>query len=507
MCELCHRRGASCFCLNCHIIDPNTGVITDSHRFNPNSGVAEDWRCPQCGLCTRHCTAVACECGTKQHGLCEVCNKCRGCCVCYFCTGSTPRHLVEGGRDNACLDCGRCDEHCSCPRCSTCNNKGRGRCQLCGKCKICCTAEDSECWAFGRFEYIPFEKRELKFGLATRKELRRLPNSRYISLEIEVNNIMDPKKPRRLQEALKKWSDSVVSDGSIGSGFEINMSPTGGDLFLDHLKELTDGLTNIKARPNDQCGVHCHVDASDFSVWDLNKVVQLYAKVERALFDICHPRRLGNTYCKPCSREYLSGGVLTNPAEFKSKLVGRLYNSGRPSTFNAKNYLTVNYGIRPENITKDHAQLIKKGAQGFVENLKRKKKHKYEDVRYLAMNLHSYFLRGKEVMIGRNKTFVGGTIEFRHHQQAVDYEELAGWGQVCQELVSAAARMTQSQIIALPRNSRRNLIALMPQRLHPYIIDRWHKHDELLVGNAEWRMKWESQWGTKITTIPERKAA
>jgi hypothetical protein len=209
----------------------------------------------------------------------------------------------------------------------------------------------------------------------------------------------------------------------------------------------------------------------------------LYAKTERALFALCHPTRLNAHYSQVCGKYYVDEGVAAKPAEFRQRLVSSLYYGKQEMKPNLQRYLN-NYVLRPDhNDPAKQAVYMKAAARQFAEELKKKKAHKYENIRYKALNMHSYFLRK--------------TIEFRHHEQSVDYTDITGWSLVCQELVSCAYRMTQRQIEALPRNSRRTLWALMPERLHDYIRGAWERNDNIRKGNPTFLTNDTEQWGAQ----------
>lgn len=505
LCTICNRRLSRCYCLNCHTIDQETGLITETHPFNPRSGRPEDVYCRQCARCSGHCSATSCpECSHKAHNMCEVCGKCGNCCRCIFCAHNGGRHVLEN-EGQRCSSCSRCNDHCSCPKCKKCGDRTRRLCRWCKSCNECCmVSSESECRAMDRSQPVARRKPDtLRMHRPSRKELRRLPNPRLIGVEPEINGISSEGlgKARHLHEALNRWGDSVVTDGSIGdqpTAFEINMTPSGGDLFLDHAKDIADGLKKMNAQPDKRCGMHVHIDASDLEVYDLRRVIELYAKVERALYGLCHPERISNHYSTPCAKFYLEKASSFKPREFRATLTARLYNEDKPITYDkgatitlekVQNFCRSNWGTDYSWAGEARQRELEERARGYmrdnagstIDKVKGLKETKYHSLRYKALNLHSYFLRK--------------TIEFRHHEGTADYEQMVGWAQVCQELVSASLRLSKAQIEALPRNSRKALIALMPERLQSYITETWKKHDELLQKNSSWRAASEGEWG------------
>ncbi len=263
------------------------------------------------------------------------------------------------------------------------------------------------------------------------------------------------------------------------------------------MRDLADGLGLYLdgSAPDAACGMHVHIDASDLSVYDLSRLIRLYYKVEKALFDLVNPDRLTNTYARPCGKFY-SDKLAAHPRDFRTGLISAMYFNGRSLKPNLQEFSLHNYGVSLEKLSVQKRKALEGEAVAQVRNaLNDNKTRKYRDIRYKALNLHSYFLRK--------------TIEFRHHHGTVDYEEIVGWGQVCQELVSFSQRMSSTMgssstvnqyIEALPVNSRKSLLAVMPARLHEYIIKAWKRHDGLIQDKNYHRARLTEFFGVR----PER---
>jgi hypothetical protein len=328
---------------------------------------------------------------------------------------------------------------------------------------------------------IPHRQRDLQKHIPNRRQLTRLPNPRLIGAEPEINNIKQLGKSRALQEAIDKWGDLVVEDGSIGvqpTAFEINTQPSGGDLFLDHMKDLCDGLAKMDAQPSQKCGIHIHIDCSDYTMYDLRRLIEIYVKTERALFDLCHPYRLNYQYSKVCGKFLMKKGLPINPREFRQALNETLYEEPTKLLTN-ENYLAAYHGVRKGSTNyRNHIHLYRQSSAATLANAKKAKGNPH---RYNAFNVHSFFIRK--------------TIEFRHHEGTSNYEDIVGWAQVLQELVSDALRMTNAQVQALPRNSKKALLALMPERLHTYIYKAWAENKRLRDVSPEFQQAYAHWWG------------
>jgi hypothetical protein len=472
LCAHCYRRGQRCLCNTCYQVDQTTGVISGYHSY---SGAA----CSDCETCRDHCRATLCPvdgCLYREHKLCRFCLRCPTCCRCVICMCKSS-HLIEA-EEQACAVCRRCESHCVCPTCSACSNKGIWFCDWCKHCPVCCTAEDSECGAYGLSEPVIHRKLAMVKFIPTAEQMQINPNPRLIGVEIETNKLRSATgvaKAKKLRSALDVWKDDVVDDGSIGSGpgvFELVAKPSGGDLFLDHMKEVTEGLSTMTCYADSSCGLHVHIDASDITEADLLRVALLYAKVERALFSLCDTARRTGSYSRPCGATY---AMLANEGvkAFRRKLTDHLYFSGKGFT-SAKKLVNQyvcslkSYGVKMG--AEEFEALPAESRMSYILYAVRKhraiasssKSSKYHSSRYRALNLHSYYLRR--------------TVEFRHHEGTTDYEVITNWAMICQELITCALRMTPEQIDALPRNSGKALLGIMPERLHPFIKSTWAKY-------------------------------
>jgi hypothetical protein len=287
--------------------------------------------------------------------------------------------------------------------------------------------------------------------------------------------------------AIDKWKDAVVSDGSIPGGFEINTNPTNGDLFLDHMAEICDGFVKINAHCSNACGLHVHVNVKGsplyskdgsplldkdgnqkfdprdaFNHYDLRRLIEIYYKTEKAIFELCHPRRVSGRYSIPCGPYYMTKDM--NPKDFRKSMITKMYREGQPlpvatpaSTLASTRALTM--------------QKVKRAMKEAGTQLKAKKGHKYESVRYKALNLHSFFLRG--------------TIEFRHKEGTADYNEITNWALICATVVDQASKMSHAEISELPNKSREALVAILPAPLRAYALRKWEQNENTIPRYGE----------------------
>ncbi len=329
---------------------------------------------------------------------CLNCNVCTGCCRCFTCTSCT---LRKKGKCNNCQTCKGC---CKCVWCSNCGEE----CGVswCGNCRSC---NDRCCKCVGiRFVHMP-----LQFHSPNRMQHKDNSTSRFISVEIEVAGVYDryDDKAEAFIKTAKNWSASVVKDGSLpAEGFEINTSPAGGDLFVRQVNEICGKLHNAGAYVTDKCGLHVHVDARDFKYYDIQRLIKIYAAIEMALFAMSPVHRLNSRYCYPCGKHFvnnLSKGTL----DYKK--------------------------VRKE---------ITKGVYG-TEDTKGIKTRKYNDSRYNALNIHSWFFRG--------------TVECRMFEGTITANDIIDWGILWAKIMDYSLSANDKDVEELSNNTYKALISVV----------------------------------------------
>lgn len=222
---------------------------------------------------------------------------------------------------------------------------------------------------------------------------------RYISAEIEVaatdNSIDD-----NVSTILRDWGGAIVRDGSLpDTGFEINTAPANGDLYVKQIKEICDALSAKKARVTSACGLHVHIDARDFTFYDIRKLARLYQKLEPAIYGIVAKSRSSSSYSKKCGDHYMRAIEQNRlPKDNKDNIVNNIYGT--------------------KNV-----------------NLQHMKRDKYNHSRYYGLNLHSWIYRG--------------TIEARMHHGTTNGEKITNWGIMWAGILDYAFDHNEDEIKAL----------------------------------------------------------
>jgi hypothetical protein len=491
-CPSCGNLG--CTCRFCWDRSGDRPVV--AHTFSTNY---VERLCGECGTCLEHCRSalvcVTCPEGKNHHKLCEYCNQCDTHCNCYVCQCCTKKRKAE----LLCLNCLCCLDKCRCPKCPKCKASGR-HCQFCRECKTCCTSETSECGAFERKHPIPCKDTDLVFHRpANRLGFRTNGSAREVGIEIETNGIQFLDKSKKLYDAINKWNTSVKPDGSIGSqptAFELNLMPSSGDKVIEQVHDLCAGLQAMSANPSQKCGIHVHVNCADVTSDDLKRIIDVYVRVERALYELCHPLRLVGRYSERCGQHYVNYGKTGR--EVRKRIADEFFGASH-----IKGLSKVTISVRcprcdhpTVKISDDLYRCSDSQCQRTIEpkkarlsyirgagkSLKESKASGNSKVsRYRALNLVSLFKRQ--------------TIEFRHFHASTDPIEISSWAMVVCEVINASVRLSHRQVAVLPKNSKKALLAVLPQSLHPWVFSQWSRMDEIVKDSSMYQAQRKDAWG------------
>ncbi len=371
-----------------------------------------------------------------------------------FSSGQLPGPSVDP--DNTC-DC--CDEpldQCECFNCRNCDTTcGYSEyCSGCSHCHDCCSCENDDEEDNRVVEFVTHELVEADFKRPGRKDHKKNPTSRLIACELEVARVTrnHGRGCATLSKCVNANRHSVVTDGSLPEeGFEINTCPAGGDHFVNGIEELCGVLDHYGARVNSSCGYHVHVDARDFTYWDMRRLVRFYAKVEKALFACVAPSRRNSHYAKPCGKDYLF--ALTRKGDgFRHGLSETLYgiDMAPPAKGNHDEHSRDRRRSRRSSPESVFAKLnpslgpvpTKPGEASpmFIKSsvLHDYKSEKYATCRYNAMNLHSWYYRG--------------TVEYRLHHGTVNAKKVINWGLLWAGILDYSMRTPESTIIEMAKD-------------------------------------------------------
>ena len=284
--------------------------------------------------------------------------------------------------------------------------------EFCSNCRRC----DSCCHCFtGIVQAVHVT--EVRFHPASRRRQVTNPLKRYIAAEIEVAGAqLAPGQTINgvgpLDAVVSRWGCGVVRDNSLPrgrfGGFEINTSPAMGYTFVRQVSQLCEALSKHRAKVTDQCGLHVHADARDLTSRDLRKFANLYYACEAGLFSMVPPERRASRFARPCAVSYVKGlelkedlGPQETAAYIRSKMEDKLYGT---------------HGADARSMSR----------------------RKYLDIRYHAVNLHSYFLRQ--------------TIELRLPSGTVEAKEIVCWAILFGAIVSRSRDCTDHELLSLTKD-------------------------------------------------------
>lgn len=186
---------------------------------------------------------------------------------------------------------------------------------------------------------------------------------RLVGLEIEAEN------GNRSQ--LKLDDCGIDDDGSLNDGTEVKTPPRElADLEL-MIHNTTKSMRNANFEIETTCGLHVHLDASDFKD-NYHKIASLFRTffaIEDLIYASLPEARRTNTFCKPLARDYRFGDI--------------------------------SHKIKP-------AMIDKTWYQGDIN-----KREHHHGSRYHGLNLHSIFYRG--------------TVEFRYHSGSLNERKILNW--------------------------------------------------------------------------------
>ncbi len=290
-------------------------------------------------------------------------------------------------------------------------------------CRAVSTREQRETRAFAEPRYLEQSNWHEISRPLTFRGLRAQPGalSRYIGVEIEVASTNEH---GAANEAVKLVKASCVHDGSLPQGgMEIVTQPARGKQFRLDIGNLIKGLNSAGTKVNNSCGLHVHVDGRDLDVFGIQRLAQIWRKVEPAMYDLVAYSRRTNHYSKPCSAFLEDIAAASDGKELREALYQALYQT-QPRDAHQK------------------------------KDLERRKKQKHGGERYYGLNLHSWFMRR--------------TVEFRLHQGCLDAKKIIAFGEICGWLMQQAASMTSKAIEALPENPGEALLKLLPRDLRTF---------------------------------------
>lgn len=321
---------------------------------------------------------------------------------------------IGTGPHEACLTCNRCFRHskCRCRRCEKCKAKKPPK-DFCASCKsrdryACLTCHASSASAL---RAAVFPERRCEFGDLGHTYQWGLRRSLGVEVECATwGSLNTTIPPDRLMPNL---GGTFVRDGSVKpSGLELVSGKLTGDSGLRGLYQLATTLKAHSATANSSCGVHVHVDAADFSMFELRRILIGWHKLQHSVFGtLVAEDRQHSYYCPPN----------TYTADAWQRLL-----SCKLSTEISEWFYHSLYGLRKRD---------EPNPMVFADRIRHFRATKYvNEARRWALNFHSWMMRG--------------TLEFRLKEGTVEPEDLFYWPLWCGFFVEWLAARKDSEVLA-----------------------------------------------------------
>lgn len=257
--------------------------------------------------------------------------------------------------------------------------------------------------------------------LSGRNEFNKNPLRRMIGYEIETSECYDGLKCTALA---KEIGAGMVADGGC---FEMTTPPANGDKLVELITKISERIRKYGARCNGTgAGLHTHIDCRDASYQDMRKIIMLYGKLEGALFSIIDSRRATNAMCKPLGGKGLVM-LMSDHVNHKENILRLVYSD------NGKG----------------------KGGGGG----RGRTKDPTGGDRYVAMNLHSWWMRG--------------TIEFRMHHGTTKAEKMIPWGMLLCSMCDIAINRGDKEIDNWPTGLDGLLKVAPTDEVRTWVQQRW----------------------------------
>lgn len=372
----------------------------------------------------------------SEESPCDNCEGCSRCCDCSVCSNCGARV------SETCSGCQQCDSCCGCTTCEGCQEPASNTCDECSLCSRCC-----ECRTATPRKSIESTDPLLADSPADRV---RFNSRRLCGVEWEFN---DCASAGPINNWLKEWECGIHTDSSAGRtsgcyGYEAVTRPLAGDHIEKCLLELSSAFKQAKARVNERCGIHVHVDARDFLWPDMLRLLRVYAHIEPVLFAIAGQNRQKNHYCYRTGTHFEKA---LQSLDRKASVIKLALVDGQD-------------GIA--DCSDDSAR------RRMIGKLDKK-----ESGRYRSLNICPWLARYRRSKMRPSNKLTGvlardATVEFRLHRHSLNGERVVGWTQLCVAIVDWVSNATDKEADAIVGMTSLRALATIAPRHVPWIMKR-----------------------------------
>lgn len=379
----------------------------------------------------RECSS--CDAVVLLRGGCACCGYCEACCECATCDA------CDSPTSDTCSGCGHCDSCCSCRTCCGCDRIRADVCSDCDYCNRC----GCDCGSSNGLEYV-------SEGKPWRDGSRRL-----CGVEWEINSV-ETGQPVNAWAA--RWSGGIHDDGSCGH--ECVTPPIAGKHISACIGDLGRAYTDAGAKADARCGLHVHVDASDYRWPDMFRLLRVFAHIEPLLFALAGQNRIaGNSYCPPTGAEFLDVLSARDPKGALLELMG----GGRA---------------------------------------RRRSMRKKDGGRYRSLNVLPW-------VVARTSRKVASdcTVEFRLHRDTLDANRVAGWATLCIAIVDYCAKASDAEVSEICKLSALRALAKLAPDSRGWVMRRlaqWRAATSMAAvrrGKAQRRVSYRPVVGWRAVSL------
>jgi hypothetical protein len=267
-----------------------------------------------------------------------------------------------------------------------------------------------------------------------------LPSRRYIAAEIEIAS-----GGSCANETLDEWHVSVVPDGSVSNGCELNTAPAIGDTFVKQITAICRDMAaeSNPAKVDNRCGLHLHVDARDFNYPSWARLLWIWAHVESAVYSTLPNSRRSNTYCQRYDyviNEYAGQPRKMTGADMRQMLVAAIRQT-RDRVGGEYEYAS----------RKDWERERIREVKAEIKGLPYVRKSRIDTMRFKdAKNEYGNSPGGSRYYgLNLQAAFEHGTVEFRCHSGTVDADKITNWAVLCTAILDTAKKYNVEDVKAL----------------------------------------------------------
>ncbi len=267
-------------------------------------------------------------------------------------------------------------------------------------------------------------------------------STRLVGVEWEFNHA---NTYRPLGLWAKDWRSGWHSDGSCGE--EIVTAPIAGDHIADCLGSLAVAFRAAGATINESCGIHVHLDASDYDWHSIYRLIKVYSIIEPALYLLGGHKRAANNYCRPLGSR---AGLILKAQDRKAAVHGLCYFQ------------------RPLHDPEEAREYVRSQDPG-----------KKSGNRYMGLNLLPWLSGRRKRATVKKRSFtrqlgeIGNslgaprhpdtTVEIRIHSNSRDGSRVTNWAHLLVRVFDWVAKATEAEVAKLPADPFRALLTIAPE--------------------------------------------